>query len=248
MRLLVDPSAISLGPASWLFLAVLCVLLPAGAIRQHRLLYGQTLTIGRTRIYASGLVTHGLLLVLVWLVVREQQLSVFPAYRPTAWHLAVGLLSLAMGVLPFVRSNRDDRVARERTRLIAPRTRTEFGAFYLLAVSAGFTEQLAYRGILFTLLFAIGGSWWTAAVGGAVFFGIAHLFQGWKSAGIASGIGLRDHLVVGLTGTLWIAIVVHILHDAIAGTVIGRRLDGEQQPEVPVMPEPSPPEVTPAIP
>jgi adenine-specific DNA methylase len=30
-------------------------------------------------------------------------------------------------------------------------------------------------------------------------------------------------VVVGLTGTLWVAIVVHIVHDAVLGTMVGRR-------------------------
>ena len=39
----------------------------------------------------------------------------------------------------------------------------------------------------------------------------------------ATAAGLVAQLVVGLTGTLLVAIVVHIVHDVIAGAVIGRR-------------------------
>jgi hypothetical protein len=34
---------------------------------------------------------------------------------------------------------------------------------------------------------------------------------------------LRDHIVVGLTGTLIVAMIAHTLHDMIAGTVLGMR-------------------------
>ena len=63
---------------------------------------------------------------------------------------------------------------------------------------------------------------------GAALFGIVHLFQGWKSAGIAALIGLRDQIVVGLTGTLFVAIVIHTLHDVITGSVVAVRAAAEE--------------------
>ena len=90
-------------------------------------------------------------------------------------------------------------------------------------MSAGVAEELAYRGLLFTLLSALLGGWWIPALIASAAFGIVHLFQGWKSAGIAGVMGLGGHIVVGLTGSLFVAIVVHMLHDAIGGTVIAAR-------------------------
>jgi membrane protease YdiL (CAAX protease family) len=220
MRFLVDPAAITPGFASVLFLLVLCVALPVAAVRQHRMLASQPVAISRLRIYASGVATHAVLLLLAWLVVLEQRIDLLPPYHLSAVHALVGLAALGVGIVPFLRS-RADRIARERTESIAPRTPREFGAFYLLSGTAGIAEELAYRGVLFTLLSAITGSWWVAALLSAVCFGIAHLFQGVRSAGLASLIGLRDHVVVGITGTLWVAIAVHIAHDMIAGTIIG---------------------------
>lgn len=228
MQFLLDPAGIRLGLAAWIFLLILCVLLPVGAVRQHRLLARGGFDVTRLRIYASGLTTHAGLLFLVWLVMRGETLSLLAPYRPLEWHVVIGAASLALGVVPFLRGVAGDGLAARRTQLIAPRTPREFGMFYALSISAGFAEQLAYRGVLFTLLAALAGSWWLAAAGSAACFGIAHLFQGWRSAGIAGLIGMRDQIVVGLTGTLWVAIVVHILHDAIAGTVLGRRARREE--------------------
>jgi len=230
MQFLLDPSRVSLGPASLLFLVVLCVVLPVAALRQHRDMQQHTLLVTRTRIYVSAMVTQVGLLVLVWLVTREQGFALLSQYRPSAMHLAIGVASLALGLLPILERFRPNApAAHERTRLIAPRSPREFAAFYLLAITAGVTEELAYRGVLFILIASIVESWWLAAVAGAAIFGIVHLFQGWKSAGIVALIGLRDQIVVGLTGTLFIAIAVHMLHDAIAGTVIGIRARREEE-------------------
>jgi hypothetical protein len=37
-------------------------------------------------------------------------------------------------------------------------------------------------------------------------------------------MGLLQHIVIGLTGSLFVAIIVHMLHDAITGTVFAARV------------------------
>lgn len=228
MRFLVDPSHVRLDAAAWVFLVIVCVLLPLGVVRQHRRLTTATLDVTRMRIYASAIGTHAIFLVMVWVVTRTGRLDLMPPYQPSALHLVIGLVALALGLLPLLgRFRLNDPVALERTRLIAPRTGREFVVFYLVSITAGVAEELTYRGLLFTLLSALSG-WWMAALVASAVFGIVHLFQGWKSAGIAALMGLREQLVVGFTGTLWIAIAVHALHDAIAGTVIAVRARREE--------------------
>jgi membrane protease YdiL (CAAX protease family) len=237
-----DPGAVRFGPAAWFFLVALCLLLPVAALRQHQAMRtaegAAGLGVTRTRIYVSGLVTHAALLLLVGAVWLEQRFDLFAPYRPTAMDAAIGLVALAVGLLPLLpRFRLDDPVAQERSRLIAPRSARDFALFYVVALSAGFAEEVAYRGVLFTLVAALAGSWWIAAIVGAAAFGVVHLFQGRKTAAIAGLMGFRDHLVVGLTGTLFIAIVVHMFHDIIAGTVIGLRARrGEPEENVLALP------------
>jgi len=232
MRFLVDPAHVRLEPAGWLFLAIVGVLLPLGALRQHRRLATGIQRPTRGGIYASAIMTHVVFVIMVWVVARQERLDLFQPYRPTTLHVAVGLLALAIGLLPVLkRFALDDPVSRERVRLIAPRTPKEFGVFYLLSITAGFAEEVTYRGLLFTLLAALVRSWTIAALIAAAVFGIVHLFQGWKAAGIAALMGLREQIVVGLTATLLVAMAVHALHDAIAGTIIGLRARREDLTE-----------------
>jgi membrane protease YdiL (CAAX protease family) len=236
MRCLVDPAAVRLGAVAWACLVVICVLLPLSALRMHRRLAAGTLEITRTRIYASAIGTHAIFLLMVWAVTRTERLDLLSPYRPTTLHIVIGVIALAIGLVPVIeRFNLSDAIARDRTQLIAPRTSKEFGVFYVLSITAGVAEELTFRGLLFTLLAALvigwlpaAGAWAFAALIASLVFGIVHMFQGWKSAGIAALMGLREQLVVGLTGTLVIAIVVHALHDLIAGTVIGLRARAEE--------------------
>jgi membrane protease YdiL (CAAX protease family) len=230
MRFLVDPAQVILGPEGWFFLAIICVVLPLAALRQHGRLRAGTFRPTRTRIYTSAIVTHAAFLLLTWIVIRAAELDLFPIYQFTWFHAVVGAVALAIGLLPiFERFRLGDTLAHERTRLIAPRTPREFATFYFLSVTAGVAEEITYRGLLFTLLAVLLGGWWSAALAASLAFGIVHLFQGWKSSGVAALMGLREHIVVGLTGTLVVVMVVHALHDAIAGTAIGLKAARDEQ-------------------
>lgn len=228
MHYLADPDLVRWSTGPWLFVAFMSIGLPIAALRQHRNARAHDRAT-RAEIYASAIATHAILLLAVWLVLRTQPFDLLSTYRFTAWHALVGLIALALGLVPLIeRLHLTDPDLKARTRIIAPRTGREQALFYGVSLTAGIAEELAYRGLLFTLLASLAGGWWVAAIICAALFGIVHLFQGWKGAGIASLMGLREHLVVGLTGTLIVAVVVHILHDAIAGTVIGLRARREE--------------------
>jgi membrane protease YdiL (CAAX protease family) len=233
MQFLVDPSRVPLTPSAWVFLVIVCVIFPLGAVRQHGRFGTINFLPSRRRIYVSALITHLMLLALAWFTMRDTNMQLWPAHDFGGFDVAIGAIALATGLPPLLRKLRPkDPVARERIRLIAPRTASEFGLFYLVSVSAGVVEELTYRGVLFAVLSALVRSWWIAAVLGAAVFGIVHLFQGWKSAGIATLIGLREQIVVGLTGTLLVAIVVHALHDIITGTTAGLSMRAEAAGDV----------------
>jgi len=230
MRYLTDPAFVRPGWAGWAFLILLCLALPLLAVGQHSALKsGAMPTPTRREIYGSAIATHLMLLLAVVAVQKHSHVDLFLPFHLTAFGTVVALAALALG-LPLLtdRFQMKDPVARERTRLMAPRSPGELAYFYVVAISAGISEQIAYRGLLFTLLAALVGSWWLAAVLAAVPFGVVHAFQGWRSAGIITLVALRDQIVVGLTGTLVFAIAIHIIHDMIAGTVLCIRTRREE--------------------
>lgn len=218
------------GPVTWAFAVLLSILLPIVAYRQHRAMTTGTLAPPtRPVLYLSALATHLLLLVGVVACILADQLWLFPSFTFDARNILTAGAALAIGLLLLIERLRiSDAVARERTRLIAPRSPREYAMFCGLAVSAGIVEQLAYRGVLFSFLFWYTGSFPVAATLAAVPFGLVHLFQGWRSAIVVIVIALRDQILVALTGTLVFAIVIHIIHDVIAGTVLMRRVRREE--------------------
>ena len=218
------------GVATWAFVVVVGVLLPILVIRQHYALKGGAMPApSRPQLYLSALATHALLVLGVGATVLADDVWLFPPWSVDEGRVLAATVALAIGlVLLFERFRVADELAKSRSRLIAPRTAKEFAAFCGVALSAGVTEQLAYRGVLFSFLLWYTGSFWAAALLAAIPFGLVHLFQGWRSAVIVMVIALRDQLLVAITGTLVYAIAIHVIHDIIAGAVLMRRVRREE--------------------
>ena len=146
---------------------------------------------------------------------------------PRDWHLVPGVLITALIIALTVRQSRKvqrlsvERRAALRGRLgeaefFLPHTPAEHRWFLLLSLTAGFCEELLYRGFLTWLV-----AWYAGlpvAIGVvAAAFGLAHASQGRKGVIRTGLVGLVMSLIVVLTGCLLPAMIVHALLDVGAG-------------------------------
>ncbi len=98
-----------------------------------------------------------------------------------------------------------------------PRTSNELGIWAVISLSAGFVEEIVYRGVLFGILDYWLNNWWAAAILCAVAFALGHAIQGMKSSSIIFVMSVIFQGLVYFTGTLYVAMVVHAVYDFIAG-------------------------------
>jgi membrane protease YdiL (CAAX protease family) len=92
-----------------------------------------------------------------------------------------------------------------------------------LAVTAGISEEVVYRGVLVQILWYSLGEFWLATGISAIGFVLAHRQQGLQSMLVILAIALLMQWLVQSTGTLLGAMVVHALYDIIAMVVIARQ-------------------------
>jgi membrane protease YdiL (CAAX protease family) len=59
-----------------------------------------------------------------------------------------------------------------------------------VCVTAGFCEEMIFRGYLQRQFLAMSGSVTAAVVGQALFFGVGHVYQGWKQVAIIVVLGV----------------------------------------------------------
>lgn len=96
---------------------------------------------------------------------------------------------------------------------LLPRNRSELGWTALLSVSAGVTEELAFRLYLPLLLLLVTRDPFVAFGLAAAAFGAMHLYQGWVGVAATTVVGGLLTAAYLISGSLWVAMLLHTLLD-----------------------------------
>jgi membrane protease YdiL (CAAX protease family) len=183
----------------------------------------------RHQLWISGIVELWVIVAIgaaLWLWF-DRPWSAMKFNAPEGWRLWVGIAivgaMVAYQTLGIAQLRRD-RAARDAIRAsftgevahVLPRTRAELRMFTAVSVTAGFCEEFLYRGfILWALAPWLG--WWGAAAAQVVCFGLGHAYQGWQGM-LKTGIfGAVYTAVMWLCDSIWPAIAMHALWDALSG-------------------------------
>jgi len=235
---------------SFIFLVVLFVLAPRGALRSARLLRqmaanGQALP--RTRVALSTMFS----LAVVWTLsvinatALGRNLFNTAGMGPREIGLGVVAFVVLLGAMPIARAIQTPEEERHRlVHTLAPRNGREFALFVAIAVMAGIAEESAYRGVAVWILAPVMGNVGAMFLA-AMAFAVAHAVQGGKHMMLIFAIAALFHALVYFTGTLVIAMVVHTAYDIVAGHEAAKRArqipgdDLGQAPAVNVAPPPT---------
>ena len=101
---------------------------------------------------------------------------------------------------------------------ISPHLASELPAFFGLSLTAGFCEELLFRGFVVWVLQPALGLWIAAALA-ALLFALGHAYQGVQGVVRTGIIGLVFTAIVLVTRSLWPAIVLHAAIDAMGGVL-----------------------------
>jgi len=99
---------------------------------------------------------------------------------------------------------------------VLPQSPVERIAWVIIAVGAGISEEICFRGFVITRLNRITGSIWPGVFLGSLSFGISHGYQGGGGVAIISVYGLLFALLFVARGSLVPCIIAHTLQDIIA--------------------------------
>ena len=180
----------------------------------------------------------------IWLwIAQSQPLSAVGLAMPVGWGLWAPLaVMVAFGAL---QANAAFKIARTpgdkpklrgqlgATGLIMPRRASELPAMLGLSLTAGFCEELLFRGFLIWILQPLVG-WWPAALVALAAFAFVHAYQGRAGVIRSAAFGAVATVIVVLCHSLWPVIVVHAALDwmgsLVAWTIL-REPEGTLQAE-----------------
>jgi uncharacterized protein len=100
---------------------------------------------------------------------------------------------------------------------VVPTSLIEITLWILVSLTAGFCEEIIFRGYLQKQFHALTGSIAIAVILQGVVFGISHGYQGWKNVVIISALGILYGMLAAWRRNLRINIIFHALSDAWGG-------------------------------
>ena len=152
-------------------------------------------------------------------------LTILPKTPRALWALA--LFAVAMIALRAFWPMRS-RESKARLCDLLPHDRQELMPYLLLCVVAAITEEVAYRGVAYWLVFRLTRSIPISVVLVAAAFALGHMVQGWRSVAVIFLFAVGFHVVVILGQSLLPAILVHFAYDALAGVIVPKWCAKEQ--------------------
>lgn len=180
---------------------------------------------GRKRIYLIGIATEWLLL----LYVRSGVRALRPVVDPTAWTsrrwiqyvLIAVAASVVWSIFGFVLGKsttalRPDPEDIRHLMVFFPRDAVEKVLWIVLSISAGFCEEVVYRGYIQQQLHAILSRRSFAVVLQAIFYAIAHAALPWEIMVIVTLLGILFGAAAALARSLVPGILLHAAMDVLA--------------------------------
>jgi membrane protease YdiL (CAAX protease family) len=212
----------SISVLGWAFVVFVTVIVPWAVLRNREAALAMAGVPLALRFYAM-LLPQVFLAVLAVVTGLVEGVDLFPARPPSlvSWFAGVVFLTIAL-VLVRPHWRRSVEQQKPTWRLFAPTNPRERRMWVGLSLSAGFGEELVWRGVLPALLASLTGSLAIALALSVLSFALAHAIQGIRSVFAIAGIAAAFHALVFVSGSLYVGMVVHFLYDVVAGFTYAR--------------------------
>jgi membrane protease YdiL (CAAX protease family) len=233
-----------------LILLVLAVVVPwRGAARVRALMRRPALTsVDRIALYASTIAFQWLATaIILWRATAHgYKLSDLGLALPSPWLTVIVALALS-ALITFNQAASIRRLAslpndkqgfmRALTLKLMPQTAPERLAFFALVSTVALCEEIIYRGFIQRLFLNVSnGSLAIAILGAAVFFALAHLYQGRRGLIVTFFAGAIFSAVRAWTGTLLPTMAAHFVADLSVGLLAPRLLTQRSLPAADAIP------------
>lgn len=135
------------------------------------------------------------------------------------WILIVAVIAV-LGHLTGLAKAQNIETARKTLEFLIPRNNFETGLWIALSLTAGFCEEIVFRGYLQRQLTAFAGNLYAGIVLSAVVFGLSHGYEGAARMVMVFALGAMLGVLAHWRRSLRSAMMVHAWQDAFAGLLL----------------------------
>jgi CAAX protease family protein len=183
--------------------------------------------------YLSTMIMEWILLGYIWLGVRKrarlrdiiggrwvnlEDFFLDIIYAAVFWAAAMFVLGVGAKLMHLDQAGKLEDM-RKQISFLAPGTNLELVVWFCLSWTAGFCEEIIFRGYLQRQL-AIGGSSVTGVVLSAIVFGASHGYEGPARMFLIAVYGLMFGLLAWWRKSLRPGMIAHAWHDSLAGATL----------------------------
>jgi membrane protease YdiL (CAAX protease family) len=135
------------------------------------------------------------------------------------WMIAYGIL-IGLGFAMGLAKPGQIDSAKKLAGMLAPHTLPGLGLFVLLSVTAGFVEEIIFRGYLQRQFAVLSGNIYVGLVGSALVFGAGHGYEGIRRMILIFVFGTMFGLLALWRKSLRPGMIAHALHDSSQGILL----------------------------
>lgn len=151
----------------------------------------------------------------LWAALDEIGLNArLPTEDTAMWSMGMlAAVTLAGAGVLFLRKLAGAKATQAALDVLPVTAREKLVFAFVVAPTAGFVEELVFRGFINAELWGLVGNGWIAAVLSSALFGLVHLYQGWWGVARTGVIGFIFASGVVVTGSLVPSMIAHTLAD-----------------------------------
>jgi uncharacterized protein len=220
------------GPvAPWWHTAVVVALLVVTSVLSGWQAQRGTLGSHHAGRYLSGIAVEWVLLLIVWWGLRAKRVALAEVVRFRRGLAAIGEDLAAAGVFWMIAVvilatiglllRLAHLAAPQKTLMaIAPSTPLELLLWVVLSLSAGFCEEVVFRGYLLRQFASMGAGAWMGIVGSSLLFGVSHGYEGAAGMTAITAYGALFCALVFVRRSLRPGMIAHAWHDIFSGAML----------------------------
>lgn len=189
----------------------------------------------RIVLYAATIAQDAVLLAFIWYGLRRKKIKLADliagkwnriedfiidvALAAGFWVVSIALLNALRWAMGFAAPQGKSSIesVKETVGGLMPQSGRDIAVFILLALMAGFFEEILFRGYLQKQLSALTGNAYAGLIGSGILFGAAHGYQGARMMVLLAAYGWMFGLLAHYRKNLRPGMMAHAWQDSIAG-------------------------------